>query len=293
MKQRYLWLAAALMVVVVTVIIAAPNLRDIYAAQKDFVVGSLLSLAGFSVGKALDKSKQERDRWLQEVGAFDCLAKMESTLRSADDRLAEHYWSFPIAPVLLTEAREDLVRGIAYADRMRHALGVEVGGDEWRISPNVKLKLDKIRRDMREALNRLTVSRERLTNVQSASDIDLWDVFDVLTSDLLKANWNLDVLVREHVVVPPEEQARRTANYLHAAARRAGEVRALLTARQVEIPGTFQIMAEDLDAATKGLRELTFDNRWWSSGAGLRVPHEKDLVPLNLGPDPGATATSG
>ena len=48
MIRRWMWLAAGVLVIVSTIAIAASNLREIYFAQKDFVVGSLLSLAGFA-----------------------------------------------------------------------------------------------------------------------------------------------------------------------------------------------------------------------------------------------------
>ena len=106
-------------------------------------------------------------------------------------------------------------------DRLRHALQIDVGSKEWPIARDIAIQLNSIRRDMREALNRLSESRTGLeTTLPENQFPETWAVFVVLRQDLLKANWNLDSLAREWVDFPPVEQVRRAANYLRAAVRR-------------------------------------------------------------------------
>lgn len=259
MDRRYAWAGAGAVIVAVAIVVAAPNLQEIYAAQKDFVVGSMLSLAGFAFGKALDRSKQRHEQWLQEEGSYDHLSKLEERMSGAGEKLAEHYWSLSDPSEKLTAAYDDLAKAGIHLDRLRHTLSGRFGEEEWKIPATARLKLDGVRRHLREALKRLEVSRQRMAEIMAEPKFrQAWDVFDVLENDLRQANRNLDPLDREWVVFPPDEQLLKTANYLKAATDRSAEFSALIADARVDPPKTFEIMNGDMAAATMELEEVSF-----------------------------------
>jgi hypothetical protein len=117
--------------------------------------------------------------------------------------------------------------------------------------------LDCIRRDLHEAINRLYQSRDRLeAELTEPRDQGIWDVFEVLTTDLLKANRSLDSIRGAHTAFPPQMYIESAANYLRAASRRATEFDELMSERGVEMPATFQIMCRDLKGAIDGLTNV-------------------------------------
>src|SRR5215468_8342965 len=59
-QSQYVWGLFGLAVLAFTLAVAATNLQAIYQAQKDFIVGSLLSLTGFCFGKALSRTQEQR-----------------------------------------------------------------------------------------------------------------------------------------------------------------------------------------------------------------------------------------
>lgn len=59
-RSQYSWALLGFMVFILTLILALTNLQSIYEAQKDFIVGSLLSLTGFSFGKALSRTQEQK-----------------------------------------------------------------------------------------------------------------------------------------------------------------------------------------------------------------------------------------
>ncbi|MEH1122948.1 hypothetical protein [Micromonospora sp. CPCC 206061] len=254
MNRRHVWALSGTAVVLITAIVAAANLREIYLSQKDFVIGSLLSLAGFCFGKAVNRTAEERAQWLQESGASDDLSKLESSIHSTTERLSEFYWRLDDRPDLLRVAVDDLNKATAYLSSLRHELGATVNRQEWQIPATAEVALDRIRRDLHEAINRLNRTRERLAPALAGPEYErLWDLFDVLSTDLLKANRNLDATRGAHLPFPPQLQVENAANYLNAASERADEFTALLTARGVEMPETFRIMCRDLRGAIDGL----------------------------------------
>ncbi|GLH96671.1 hypothetical protein [Phytohabitans aurantiacus] len=257
MNRRHVWALGGTAVVLVTAIIAATNLREIYLSQKDFVIGSLLSLAGFCFGKAVNRTAEERAQWLQESGASDDLSKLESNIHSTAERLSEFYWRLDDRPDLLRVAVDDLNKATAYLSSLRHELGATVNRQEWQIPATAQVSLDRIRRDLHEAINRLNRTRERLgPDLAAPEHQTVWDVFDVLATDLLKANRNLDATRGAHLPFPPNIQVENAANYLNAASERADELSALLSARGLEPPETFRIMCRDLRGAIDGLRTV-------------------------------------
>lgn len=259
MDRRWVWAGVGTLIIIATIAAGAPNLQEIYHSQKDFVIGSMLSLAGFAFGKAVDRSQQNRDQWLQESGSSEHLAKLEEHVTAAAEKLAEHYWGYSDPPERLASVYEEMAKASTHLDRLRHSLGGRFAGEEWDIPVAARLQLDGIRRDMREALNRLNVSRKRLAKVLAEGDFrQAWDVFDVLEMDLRQANRNLDPLVRERVMFPPEEQLRKSANYLQAALLRSAEFRKVLEQAGIDLPETFKIMDGDLHAAKAGLDQVSF-----------------------------------
>jgi hypothetical protein len=264
-----------------TLAVAATNLQAIYQAQKDFIVGSLLSLTGFCFGKALSRTQEqkaleliqtaptqaveaalrtERSVRLHGDGVFQRLSLLARDLQAATARISEYYDTEARRPdfyrhlPLLRVALEDLDEANANIIDIGQILGAKVESPAYVIVPAARLSLTSIRRDLRESLGRRDQAYEWLAaRLDRAANEELWDVFDVMTSDILKADRLLDALLGKHVSFPPEEVLVTTIGYLAAAIRRADEVGKILASQQIELPKIFDVMVEDLAKACDDL----------------------------------------
>ncbi len=157
-----------MVVLVFIAVVAADNLQSIYAAQKDFVVGSLLSLTGFCFGRALSRTQEqraielirtapteaveialtaERIERLHRDGVFQRLSLLARNLEAAGERIAEYYDTearrldfyryLPLLRVVLSDldqARANIV-GIERVARAggQHPAGSRIGGRARRV----------------------------------------------------------------------------------------------------------------------------------------------------------------
>jgi hypothetical protein len=282
-------------VLVFTVVVAVENLQAIYSAQKDFVAGSLLSLTGFCFGRALSRTEEqralelirtaptpaveaalrtERLERLHRDGVFECLALLARNLEAAAGRTAEYhdaearrldfYRYLPLLRVVL----DDLDQARANLVGIERALG-EDGRFQWIGGParerggylvpeTARLGLASIQRDLRESLGRRDQSYEWLISYRDrAVRQELWDVFSTMTSDALKADRLLDMLLGQYVAFPPSEVIVTTAGYLSAAIARAVEVEEILSAQEIEEPKIFDVMKQDLTRARTALDRVS------------------------------------
>jgi hypothetical protein len=283
-----------LAVLIITAALAANNLEAIYSAQKDFTVGSLLSLTGFCFGRALSRTQEqraieliktkpseavedalrgERLEQLHRDGVFQRLALLARNLEAAGDRIAEYYDTearrldfyryLPLLRVVLGDI--DQARGNIVG--IERALGVE-GGAYGAGGPQVdrggftvpaagRLALASLRRDLRESLGRRDQAYEWLVARHGDSITqELWDVFATMTSDTLKADRLLDQLLGQFVAFPPREVVTTALGYLGAAITRACEVEAILGLQDVVEPKIFDVMKQDLAEAKQALEQI-------------------------------------
>jgi hypothetical protein len=277
------WAAAGLAILVLIAAVASANFRDIYAAQKDFVVGSLLSLVGFCFGKALSRTEERRalelirttptpavtallsdetTRRLDRDGVFRQLAVLARNAGAAQSRLSEYYDSrcsdldFYRHEPHLRIVLDDLDRVGATVADLGEILHVPAAEARFSIPPTVKLALTGVRRDLREAIARRDQAYEwfhgRLAPEASAA----WDLFAVMTSDMLKAARGLDAVLAQYVPFPPRELTHTAVGYLNAALHRASEFNEAVMAYEVEQPKIFKVMLADMSAAIGILQEV-------------------------------------
>jgi hypothetical protein len=294
-QSQYAWALLGLVVLVLTLVLALANLQSIYQAQKDFLVGSLLSLTGFCFGKALSRTQEQKaialirtaptrsvvaaldmDRTarLHADGLFQQLSLLARNLEAAVDRISEYYDSqarrsdFYRQLPLLRVALDDLDKANANVINAGEILGSTAEGPAYVVSPAVRLSLTSIRRDLRESLGRRDQSYEWFAaRLERPSNSEFWDVFDVMTSDALKADRLLDALLGQHVAFPLEELLVITVGYLAAAIRRANEVGKILHSQQFEKPKIFDVMVEDLDKALDDLGRIDVREPRGTAGA--------------------------
>ncbi len=276
-QAQYVWGLIGLAVLAFTLAVAATNLQAIYQAQKDFIVGSLLSLTGFCFGKALSRTQEQRALDLIQTapteavvaalrtdhsvrlhndGVFQRLSLLARNLEAATGRISEYYDTEARRPdfyrylPLLRVALEDLDKANANIIDIEQILDATVESPDYVIAPAARLSLTSIRRDLRESLGRRDQAFEWFAvRLERPAHEELWGVFDVMTSDVLKADRLLDVLLGKHVSFPPEELLVTTIGYLAAAIRRANEVGKILASQQIERPKIFDVMVEDLAKA--------------------------------------------
>jgi hypothetical protein len=276
------WAVGGLVILLVTLTVAFSNLQEIYDAQKDFVVGSLLSLSGFCFGRALSRTTEQkalelihtepteeisdalRERLsvrLHDVGAFEQLSRLERNVDAAVERLSEYYDAqsqrldfYRHAP-LLRVALDDLDKASANVVDLRATLRGSADETTVAIPPSVRLVLISVRRDLREALNRRDQAYEWLAaRLDHADREEAWDLFAVMTADIIKGTRTLEALLSQHAPYPADEYLRTVVGYLDAAVRRAGEFAAAVDGRDVALPKIFQVMLDDLSKAIAALR---------------------------------------
>lgn len=280
------WAAAGLTILVLIAAIAAANFRDIYAAQKDFVVGSLLSLVGFCFGKALSRTEERRalelirttptpavtallseetTRRLDRDGVFRQLAVLARNAGAAQTRLSEYYDSrcsdrdFYRHEPHLRIVLDDLDRVGATVADLGEILHVPAADVRFTIPPTVKLALTGVRRDLREAIGRRDQAYEWLHGRLAPDASAAWDLFAVMTSDMLKAARGLDAVLAQYVPFPPRELTRTTVGYLSAALHRASEFDEAITAYEIEQPKIFKVMLTDMSSAIGVLKTVEQD----------------------------------
>jgi hypothetical protein len=162
-QSQYAWGLLGVVVLAFTLAVAATNLQAIYQAQKDFIVGSLLSLTGFCFGKALSRTKEQRaleliqtapteavaaalriDRRvsLHNDGVFQRLSLLARDLEAATARISEYYDTEARRPYfyrslpLLRVALEDLDRANANIIDVEQILGAAVESPAYVIVPH-------------------------------------------------------------------------------------------------------------------------------------------------------------
>jgi hypothetical protein len=246
MNPRYLWLTAGVVIVVLTGIVAAPNLQEIYGAQKDFVVGGMLSLAGFSLGKAVDRSREARERWLQVNKVYESINDIEANAKFASEAL----WKItdPSAASVLVDCRKRMAESIRLVALLDNTLSP--ADQVWTFVPAQRAILEKLSRDIDAAVDRLYSSRmELLSRLDVQRDDAEWALFFVLVDDLLKAQGRLHVIGTKHTDLPVESQLYVIQSYLRAAQRRSAEFAEVLEAKSIPQPNTFGVMCRDVSDA--------------------------------------------
>lgn len=293
-RSQYAWALLGLAVLVFTAVVAANNFQAIYAAQKDFVVGSLLSLTGFCFGRALSRTQEqraielirtapstavevaltaERTERLHRDGVFQRLSLLARNLEAAEERIAEYYDTearrldfyryLPLLRVVLSDldqARANLVgieRVLGPEGSIQPVAGSSADRGGYAIPAVARLALASIQRDLRESLGRRDQAYEWLTahHDQPVSQ-ELWDVFATMTSDALKSDRLLDALLGQYVAFPPGEVLVKAIGYLSAAIIRADEVVAILSAQGIGEPKIFDVMKQDLVRAQEALGQV-------------------------------------
>lgn len=238
--------------------IAYENLQSIFNEEKDFVIGTMFSAAGFCFAKALTRSRGERAlEILRDTGAFEQIALVDRNIRAAADRLAGYYDLQCRDPEfyrnlgVLRVALDDIDKSLTNIADLRKTLDIE-GGHAYPVPPEVRLALLSVRRNVHEALSRRDQAYEWLRARVPQDDQETWDLFSVMTTDVQKASLTLESLLSKYVGYPPVEYARTVLNYLHAAQHRARTFRQ----SSPETPGIFFVMEEDIDHAIRDLETV-------------------------------------
>lgn len=272
--------------VVVAITIAAlafSNLREVYNSQKDFVVGLLASLAAVCFTKAFSRTNEtnaleliREDRAgpvaeaLDEVvrkrlhrkGVFEATALLQRNVEAAQDRLTEYYHAqaqqlefYKHAP-LLRVVISDLDKVLGNTVSLQNGVGRPKDDHrEYDIAAKARHMLVSILRDLRESVKRKDAAYESLrVKDDGYVSAEAWDVFAVLTGDLLKAELILESLLCEHIRFPPEEALRTAVEYIDAGLKRAKEFKDAIG--EPNCPMVFHIMVADLSSAIDALRRV-------------------------------------
>jgi hypothetical protein len=268
-QRQLLWAGAGFVVVIVISFIASGNLKRIYEAQPDFVLGSLLTAAGYCFAKATTRSTAEKAlEGLHETGIVQQLRLIQRDTGAALKRLSTYYHSqaesldFPSGLDLYEVIIDDVDEALANVDRVMRALGVPQADHSvtYEIKPATREDLFRHSRSIREALNRRQRTHDWLVaNVSPADHPAAWSSLGNLTSDLLKAHFAMRVLVTEPLRVAPEEQMVELIGYLEAAAERAEEFRTALETTGLRPPIVFDTLMKDLTGAKKTLSRSRLD----------------------------------
>lgn len=280
-RSQFIWATMGIVVTIAIAALAFANLREVYNSQKDFVVGLLASLAGVCFTRAFTRTNEKKaveliqepppgpvkaalDRALRErlhrSGVFEAIALLERNIEAAQDRLSEYYHAqsqvlefYQHAP-LLRVVISDLDKVLANALTLRRGVGEPDDIFEtYRVSPKDRQKLISIRRDLRESVGRKDTAYTSLARTDIVVP-EAWDVFAVMTGDILKAEVALESLLCQYIRFPPEEILRSTVDYLEAAGRRAREFQEAIG--EANSPMVFDIMLADLSSAIDLLRRV-------------------------------------
>jgi hypothetical protein len=268
--SQWAWALAGLALLLLISVIAYDNLTSIFNSQRDFVVGSLFSLTGFCLAKALTRTRSQRAlETLRDQGVFEYISLVDRNIRAGTERLGEYHdrecrnLEFYRNAGLLRVVLDDLDKATANIIDLRRALGVDVVPDH-RVSSDVRLHLMSVRRNLREGLGRRDQAYEWLSSRLDRADTEKWDMFAVMTADVQKASLTLDSLLSTYVSYPPVEYIHTILGYLRAARVRSDEFRAA-----IEItPKIYDVMVSDVQNAINDLEQV--ERRMHSSDVAVR-----------------------
>jgi hypothetical protein len=222
-----------------------------------------------AVEDALQEEQLER---LHRDGVFQRLVLLARNLEAAAERIAEYYdtearrLDFYRYLPLLRVALSDIDQARGNIVGIERTLGIEGGGGTngpqvdrggFMVPAAGRLALASLQRDLRESLGRRDQAYEWLVARHGESITqELWDVFATMTSDTLKADRLLDILLGQFVAFPPREIISTTLGYLAAAILRADEVEAILGMQGIVEPKIFGVMKQDLVKAKEALEQV-------------------------------------
>ena len=142
-------------------------------------------------------------------------------------------------------------------DGIHQVSGPQADRGGYTLPAMARLALASLQRDLRESLGRRDQAYEWLmAHYQQSATQELWDVFATMTSDTLKADRLLDILLGQYVAYPPSEVITTTLGYLAAAIKRAGEVEAIFAVQGIAEPKIFDVMKQDLIKAQEALERV-------------------------------------
>jgi hypothetical protein len=199
---------------------------------------------------------------LHDRGAFEGLTRLERDLQAANDRIGEFYddrcrriRNFSEVAVLRV-ALDDLDRALSTATDLRGALdATEPGVTHYVVEPAIRLELLNIARDYREAIGRRDQACAWYGERLDRENDEIWDVFEVMTSDMLKGERLLSALLARSVLYPPEQYLRLIAGYVHASIKRAHEF-INATDPLTGQPKIFDVMLQDLNKAMAAIDRI-------------------------------------
>lgn len=298
-RSQWMWATMGVVTAIAIAALAFANLREVYNSQKDFVVGLLASLAAVCFTKAFSRTREthaveliREDRpgpglvadaldglvrkRLDRKGVFEATALLHRNLEAAQDRLSEYYYAqaqhlefYKHAPILRVVIA-DLDKVLGNIVRLQFGIG-QLTGDRhgYSIAAKERHMLISILRDLRESVNRKDATYEALrASGDHIVSVEAWDVFAVLSGDMLKAELALDSLLCEHIRFPPEESLRSVVGYLDAALKRAKEFRDAIG--EPNCPMVFHIMMADLSSAIDALRQIDLPDAFTGSQTPAR-----------------------
>jgi hypothetical protein len=256
------WLTAGFVVLVVVSVIAAQNLQSIYNSQKDFVVGTLLSLTGFCFAKALTRSQERRAQEALRAELRQKIVLLERNVNAAILRIGDYLSSE--APKFDHYHRTRLLQVVI--DDLDHCRGniIETNRilgrpaeNTYRVDGAQRVVMEAASRALEEAANRRDQVFD-LLKVGADRDIaagDTWDMFQTMTADTVKAKYMVDAMLRPNVITSPALGAIKAKDYVDAAIRRADQFQVMVGAR--DVPKIFEVMYQDLKDAADCLHQFT------------------------------------
>jgi hypothetical protein len=280
-SSRWGWLVGGIIVVIVTGLVAWPNLQEIYASQKDFTVGLLFSAATFFFGRALSRTNEQtallliRDqsselvteavadeavRMVHRSGAAAELQVLERNVIAAINKLAYHFddqvrslENYRTTTVLmmaleeLDEAQSN-VRGIG--GRLR-----DVRHENQLAEGVVATTLTSAGREVHAANERRIELYELLKGTPGCLGPDELALFIILTYDVLHAARAMSSLRNSRDQAHSQAHIAEIDGYLAAALSRADALETYLAGLE-KTPTPLRIMKADLGSARSRVSAL-------------------------------------
>jgi hypothetical protein len=264
-RRQFVWACVGLIIVIVVAFIASGNLKVIYKAEPDFVLGSFLAAAGYCFAKASTRTNAEKAlEELHRTGVVQRLRLAQRNANAALRRLSTFYHSqaesldFRAGLDLYEVILDDVDEALANIDGVMRIVGAseETPSVRYEIAHVTRQLLLQYSRSVREALNRQRRTHEWLIVHAPPTDHPaVWDRFGNLTSDLLKAHFAMRALCAMPLRVAPEEQSVELIGYLAASDDRAREMCAALEANGLKPPDVFNTLVKDINSARRALMD--------------------------------------
>lgn len=283
-RTQVAWIVGGLGTAIVVSVLAQGNLLSLYSKEPDFMLGSLLSVAGFCFAKAFSRSAEQRaiqmittaptkesaaaieqefQSRLHRRAVYQLISLLARNVTAASERGVEYYYAQARTPDFFTNVNllkivlDDLEKASANVAILARALDTPDVKQLYSLSGSARYKLYAVARYLNEAVARRNEVAERYAELIPPGD-DAWGVFKVMTIDMLKAEREVEALLGQYVTSPPADRSIVISSYIDAAFNRQREFADLIRARKLDESQVLRILHQDLSNALEAFDGIDF-----------------------------------